>query len=68
MSEKLSFEENLKELEKIVEQLESNDCPLEKAIELFSVGAEKVKVCSELLNEAKLKIETISNERTDDND
>ncbi|MBQ0083423.1 MAG: exodeoxyribonuclease VII small subunit [Clostridiales bacterium] len=68
MEEKLSFEENLKELEKIVAELEKNDCPLDKAIELFGDGAQKVKICNQLLSDAKLKIETISNERTDEND
>lgn len=58
MSEK-TFETSLKELEEIVQQLESEDLPLEKAMALFEKGTSLSKVCSSTLEEAEKKIETL---------
>lgn len=68
MKDNLNFEETIKELEKIVSELENNDCPLETAIELFSNGVDKIKKCNEIINNAKLKIETIENEQKSENE
>lgn len=68
MKDNLNFEETIKELEKIVCELENNDCPLETAIELFSNGVDKIKKCNEIINNAKLKIETIENEQKSENE
>ncbi len=59
MTDKICFEDSLKELENIVKQLEGEDCTLEESIELFSKGVELVKRCNFGLNEAKLKIEAL---------
>ena len=37
-NKELSFEESLKELENIVDQLESGDIDLEKSVELYEKG------------------------------
>ena len=37
-NKELSFEENLKELEEIVEKLESGDIDLEKSVKLYEQG------------------------------
>lgn len=63
MDKKINFEDTLKELETIVAKLEDNNCSLDDAIALFGQGVEKVKLCDELLKDAKLKIE-----RMDEND
>lgn len=62
MSDKLSFEQSLSELEKIVAQLETENCTLDDAIKLFEQGIELSKSCNEHLNNAKLKIETLTNQ------
>lgn len=51
--EKPSFEEALQGLEKIVNQLESGDVPLEDALSQFQEGMELSKYCQETLNNAE---------------
>lgn len=51
--EKISFEEALQKLEKIVNQLESGDVPLEDALSQFQEGMELSKYCQETLNNAE---------------
>ena len=44
-NKELSFEENLKELEEIVEKLESGDIDLEKSVKLYEKGMILKKNC-----------------------
>ena len=46
----------MKQLEKIVQELESGDMPLEKAIKKFEEGIKISKFCSEKLDESEKKI------------
>jgi len=55
----ISFEENLKKLNEIVEDLESGNLPLKESLEKFQHGVDIIKQCSEELETAELKIETI---------
>lgn len=56
----LNFENALKELESIVEKLESGGAQLEESIKLFERG-EQLKVhCGALLSEAQNRIEKIT--------
>ncbi len=68
MSQNISFEKSLSELQEIVKKLEDENCTLEDAIKLFENGVEITKVCSEYLNNAKLKIETLTNFGEENND
>lgn len=52
----MSFEKELKNLERIAENLEKGNIPLEKAAELYSDGIKAAAECRKLLDEAKLKI------------
>ena len=56
----LSFEDALKQLEKIVAELESGSAPLEKSLELYQRGAELKKLCEDRLEAARLQVEKIS--------
>lgn len=56
----LSFEEALKELEKIVSELESGQAPLEKSLDLYKRGAELKALCEMRLEAARLQVEKIS--------
>ena len=56
---KLSFEEALNELEKIVSDLEKGDVSLDDAINAYSRGIELKGYCQLRLDEAKLKVEKI---------
>ena len=56
----LTFEAALKELEKIVSELESGSAPLEKSLELYQKGAELKALCEARLEAARLQVEKIS--------
>ena len=60
----LSFEEALKELEKIVSELESGQAPLEKSLDLYKRGAELKALCETRLEAARLQVEKISLSKT----
>ncbi|WP_295616603.1 exodeoxyribonuclease VII small subunit [uncultured Methanobrevibacter sp.] len=57
-----SFEENLEELEKIVNKLETGEVPLDDAIEEFKKAMDLVKKCDEKLNSAHEAIAKIVND------
>jgi exodeoxyribonuclease VII small subunit len=53
---KMTFEESMKQLEKIVEDLESGELPLDKALKKFEEGVRLSKFCSDKLEETEKKI------------
>ena len=57
--EKLSFEQALGELEKIVAQMERGDVALEDSIALYQRGAALKAHCEAKLKDAQLKVEQI---------
>ena len=56
----MGFEENLKKLEKIVEDLHSEKLTLEKSIERFEDGVKIADTCIKALDGMRKKIEVIS--------
>ena len=54
-----TFEASLAELEKIVEQLENGDLPLEESLKLFETGVKLSRVCRDRLSEAERRIEVL---------
>lgn len=59
MSKQKTFEGSLKELERIVEQLEGGDLPLERSLELFEQGVRLSRECQRRLDEAERKVELL---------
>ena len=57
--EKLTFEEAMKELEKLVDNLDKGDVSLDEAIAAYDRGSKLKDHCQKKLNEAKMKVETI---------
>ena len=57
---KLSFEEALEELQRIVGQLEKGEWRLDQAIDAYERGAKLKQHCEKKLREAKEQIEKIS--------
>ena len=53
---KKTFEMAMKQLEQIVQDLETGDMPLEKAIKKFEEGMKVSKYCSEKLDESEKRI------------
>ena len=58
----LNFEESLKQLEKIVEDLESGDMSLEESLKSFEKGIKLTRQCQEELSKAELKIQRLIEE------
>mgnify|MGYP001168897795 FL=1 len=57
--DKMSFEDAMKELEKLVDSLDKGDVSLDEAITAYDRGSQLKEYCEKKLNEAKMKIETI---------
>jgi exodeoxyribonuclease VII small subunit len=53
------FEECLQRLEKIVQELEKGDIPLEKSLTLFEEGVQLSSACRKELEEAEGKVEIL---------
>ncbi len=58
-----SFEEQLAELEKVVEQLERGDLPLEDSVGLFERGMKLSEACKGQLATAESRIQVLLNPR-----
>lgn len=56
MKDKITFEENMTRLGKIVSELEKGEIPLEKAVELYGEGVRLSAQCRKQLGEAQIKI------------
>ena len=57
--EKLTFEEAMKELEKLVDSLDKGDVSLDEAIAAYDRGSQLKDYCEKKLQEAKMKVDTI---------
>ena len=53
---KKTFEQSMKQLEQIVQELESGDLPLEQALKKFEEGMELSRFCSQKLDETERRI------------
>lgn len=58
-SKTFNYEKSLKELEKLVEQLEAGDLPLESALKHFEKGITLTRLCQTALSQAKQKVEQL---------
>jgi exodeoxyribonuclease VII small subunit len=55
----INLEKSLAELEELVEELESGDLPLEKAMQKFEDGIKLTRNCQAALKEAEQKVEIL---------
>ena len=53
----ISYEKAREELTKVVEQLEAGSATLEESLKLWERGEELAKICQDLLDGAKAKLE-----------
>ncbi|MFA5090284.1 MAG: exodeoxyribonuclease VII small subunit [Candidatus Omnitrophota bacterium] len=56
----IKFEEALKKMEKIVEELEKGELSLDEALKKYQDGIELARILSQRLDSAKKKIEVLS--------
>lgn len=59
----VSFEKKYERLERILDEIESEDIPLEKLTRLFEEGVGLIRECSAYLQDARLTIESHLEER-----
>jgi exodeoxyribonuclease VII small subunit len=57
--EEMNYEQAFEELKDLVSQLESNELPLERGLHLFERGQALAARCSQLLEEAELKLKQL---------
>ncbi|WP_456391740.1 exodeoxyribonuclease VII small subunit [Nitratifractor sp.] len=57
--EKVSFETQLEESRKILERLMDPEITLEESLKLYEEGMERIRAARAMIEEAKLKVETI---------
>ena len=60
MAEEIKFEKALEQLEKIVEDLESGNIPLEEALKKYEEGVRLSRACQQKLHQAEKKIEILT--------
>ena len=56
---KKSFEGALKELEEVVQRLESEDLALDKSLELFEAGIKASRTCARILDRARKRVQKL---------
>ena len=56
MGKELNFEDAMKQLEEIANELEKNDLDLDTSVKKFEEGMKLSKQCSEMLENAEKKI------------
>ncbi len=56
---KINLEKSLADLETLVEELESGDLPLDKAMKKFEEGIKLTRGCQTALKEAEQKVEVL---------
>ena len=59
-----SFETAFANLQQIITQLENTELPLEEALKLYEEGKRLSDICSQLLETAQLRVETLSSNTT----
>ena len=55
-----TYETKVEQLKEIIEKIEDGNTRLDESIRLYEQGAALVKQCEEILNEAEVKIITLS--------
>ena len=60
--EDMTYEQAFRELESIVNDLETDERPLEDALSLFERGQALARHCAQLLEAAELKVQELSGE------
>ena len=63
--QQLSYEQAFTQLEEVVHALEAGELPLEKALDEFQRGQALAARCSQLLEEAELKLKRMIEDETD---
>lgn len=60
--EKLTMEESFREMEHILEQLESKDVTLEDSFQLYKQGMDYLKHCNELIDQVEKQVQMLNDD------
>ena len=60
MAEEIKFEKSMERLEKIVEDLEAGNLPLDEALKRYEEGVKLSRACQKKLSQAEQKIEVLT--------
>lgn len=52
----MSYEESVKNIEEIISKLSENELPLDKAVDMYKSGMDKLAACRAALDKAKLSV------------
>ncbi len=63
-----NFEQSLKQLETLVEQLEQGQLPLQESIKLFREGVDAARQCHSYLSDAQQVIDQLNAEQQETSD
>ena len=66
MSEDINFEENMKQLEQIANELEKGNLDLDTSVKKFEEGMKISKECSDILEKAEKKITVLINAKDEE--
>ena len=59
MSKELKFEDMMARLEKIVDDLESGDMPLDESLKKYEEGIKMLRLCRKRLDDTKRKVDLL---------
>ena len=59
-SSTVDFEKSIRQLETVVEKMESGDLSLDESLQLFEQGVELTRICQNALKEAEEKITVLT--------
>jgi len=62
----MNYEQAMRELETVVDALESGEHSLDEILALFERGQELVRYCTDLLDKAELKVQQLSGDTLTD--
>ncbi len=65
---KMTFEENLQQLEDIINKLENGDAKLDECIEIYEKGIALSKECMKMLDDAQQKVNIVAQQNTKETD
>ncbi|WP_154222379.1 exodeoxyribonuclease VII small subunit [Marinicella rhabdoformis] len=65
MSQSKTFEAQLQELNKIIEQMEDNDVGLEASLKLYEQGVKLTRSCQKIILEAEQKIQKLMDQNSE---
>ena len=59
MTKEIYFEDALARLQEIIQEMEQNETPISKSLDLFEEGIELFEFCSNYLKKAEIKVKKL---------